>query len=200
MTPETTAADPAALFRGFGGSLYGTALRFLRRPEEAEDVVQDAFLVYHRSVARDGLALREPDAVAWVRRVVVNRCLDRLRHGKRWRLTEIDGGSGAEGAAGGDGERGSNPDALLVEAGLTATPRPAERVDLARAVAKLPEEQRQVFLLYAVEGFLHREISELLGIAEGTSKAYLSRAKEALRATLSSVGDRASGERGPEPR
>jgi RNA polymerase sigma-70 factor (ECF subfamily) len=193
MTPETTAADPAALFRGFGGSLYGTALRFLRRPEEAEDVVQDAFLVYHRSVANDGLALREPDAVAWVRRVVINRCLDRLRHGKRWRLTELDGG-------GGEGEGTANPDAALVEAGLTATPRPAERVDLARAVAKLPEEHRQVFLLYAVEGLLHREISELLGIAEGTSKAYLSRAKEALRATLSSSQDRASGERGPERR
>lgn len=162
MNSETTAAEPAALFRGFGGSLYGTALRFLRRPEEAEDVVQDAFLVYHRSVEQDGLRLRQPDAVAWIRRVIVNRCLDRLRHGKRWQMSEVDD-----------------------SVGLTAMPRPAERVDLARAVAKLPEDHRQVFLLYDVEGFLHREIGELLGIAEGTSKAYLSRARQALRESLS---------------
>ena len=172
MSSETPAALAADLFRGFGGSLYGTALRFLRRPEEAEDVVQDAFLVYHRSVERDGLRLAQPDAVAWVRRVVINRCLDRLRHGKRWQMSEID-------------------DSL----GLAAMPRPAERVDLARAVATLPEEHRQVFLLYDVEGFLHREISELLGIAEGTSKAYLSRAREALREFLTGAGAGAGGVR-----
>lgn len=154
-------ADAAAHFETWGRSLFGTALRFLRRPEEAEDVVQEAFLTYHRQ----NLQMPSDEGCAWLRRVVINRSLDRLRAGKRWQLEEI----------------------ADEHFGAPAAGQAAERVDLERAVAKLPEVQRQVFLLHDVEGYEHREIAGVLGIPEGTSKSYLSRARAALRGSLRSA-------------
>jgi RNA polymerase sigma-70 factor (ECF subfamily) len=154
-------ANAAALFEAWSRSLFGTALRFLRRTEEAEDVLQEAFLAYHRQ----NLQLPLDEGCAWLRRVVINRSLDRLRAGRRWRLEEVaeDHLGSASGGAGGYG---------------------AARVDLERAVATLSDVARQVFLLHDVEGYEHREIAQILGIPEGTSKSYLSRARAALRRIL----------------
>jgi RNA polymerase sigma-70 factor (ECF subfamily) len=154
-------ANAAAQFETWGRALLGTALRFLRRTEEAEDVLQEAFLAYHRQ----NLQLPLDEGRAWLRRVVVNRSLDRLRAGKRWRLEEIT-----------DDRLGSTAGN---EAGLGAA-----RLDLERAVATLSDVARQIFLLHDVEGYEHREIAQLLGIPEGTSKSYLSRARAALRRVL----------------
>jgi len=151
-------ASAAALFETWSRSLFGTALRFLRRTEEAEDVLQEAFLAYHRQ----NLQLPLDEGCAWLRRVVINRSLDRLRAGKRWQLEEI-------------------ADDRL---GAGNTVHGADRVDLERAVATLSEVPRQVFLLHDVEGYEHREIARLLGIPEGTSKSYLSRSRAALRGIL----------------
>jgi len=63
-------------------------------------------------------------------------------------------------------------------------PSPALRLDLERAVAALPEGARHVFVLHDVEGYRHEEIGELLGIAVGTSKAQLFRARRLLREML----------------
>jgi RNA polymerase sigma-70 factor (ECF subfamily) len=63
-------------------------------------------------------------------------------------------------------------------------PEPAARMDLERAIAALPPGARQVFVLHDVEGYGHGEIARLLGIAEGTSKAHLHRARRHLREAL----------------
>ena len=63
---------------------------------------------------------------------------------------------------------------------------PGSALDLERAISALPERARTVFVLHDVEGFRHREIAELAGMAEGTSKAQLSRARKLLRKALSS--------------
>jgi RNA polymerase sigma-70 factor (ECF subfamily) len=144
-------------YRRFGRSLYGTALRLLRRREDAEDAMQDTFLAFHRTRP----ALPADQAEPWLRRVLVNRCLDRLRRGRRWRALELsDGPSG-----------GAAPAGYL-------------RVDLERAVARLPEGARLVFVLHDVEGFKHREIGEIMGLSEGTTKSQLSRARSLLRELL----------------
>jgi RNA polymerase sigma-70 factor (ECF subfamily) len=57
-------------------------------------------------------------------------------------------------------------------------------IDLERAIAALPEGAREVFVLYDIEGYSHGEIAELTGIAEGTSKAQLFRARQLLREKL----------------
>ncbi len=150
--PETAAFE--AVYRRHGRSLYGTALRMLRRTEEAEDVLQDAFLAYHQSAP----GLTEEQAGAWLHRVVINRCLDRLRGVKRWKSAELTEDmavrpGGAEGLG----------------------------IDLESAVARLPEKARAIFLLHDVEGLKHRELGELLGLSEGTTKSQLFRARQMLR-------------------
>ena len=65
-----------------------------------------------------------------------------------------------------------------------ATAAPGAGVDLQKAVSTLPTGARRVFVLHDVEGFSHLEISEMIGIAVGTSKAHLHRARKLLRKAL----------------
>ena len=74
---------------------------------------------------------------------------------------------------------------VLDEMPAPLTSAPAAAIDLERALAALPDHQRVVVVLHDVEGFTHEEIGEQLGIAAGTSKATLSRARHALRLALS---------------
>lgn len=68
------------------------------------------------------------------------------------------------------------------------SPDVEDRVDLERAIERLPDGYREVFVLHDVEGYTHEEIGELLGIETGTSKSQLSRARRRLRATLAPEG------------
>jgi RNA polymerase sigma-70 factor (ECF subfamily) len=65
-----------------------------------------------------------------------------------------------------------------------ARPLRADRIDLERAIAKLPDGYRAAFVLHDVEGFEHREVAALLGIAEGTSKSQVHKARLRLRVLL----------------
>jgi RNA polymerase sigma-70 factor (ECF subfamily) len=82
-------------------------------------------------------------------------------------------------------------DALDDEPGLSDVPsrgladRAVTRMDLERALAKLPEGCRAAFVLHDVEGLEHREVADILGIAEGTSKSQVHKARLRLRALLS---------------
>jgi RNA polymerase sigma-70 factor (ECF subfamily) len=149
--------DPSGfteLYRRLGRSLFGTALRMLGRPQDAEDAVQETFLKYYR---------KDPDVPperveAWLRRVLTNDCLDRLRQRGRRGETELVEASAA-------GSAGSS--------GLA--------VDLQRAVSRLPRKAREVFLLHDVEGFKHAQVADLLGVSVGASKSQLFRARGILR-------------------
>jgi len=144
-------------YRLVGSSLYGTALRILGRPEEAEEALQESFIRFYEKAS----SIRAGNLRGWLHRVTVNHCLDRLRSkaGQFEELpSELPGGGG-----------GSSPIA---------------RLDLARAVARLPEQARLVFLLHDLEGYKHREVAQALGINEGTSKSQLFRAREMLRGWL----------------
>ena len=152
---ETVAFNDA--YRQFGQRLYGTAMRMLRRSEDAEDAVQEAFLTLYRKKPE----IPGPQLGAWLHRVLVNHCIDRTRHGKRWQMDEL-------------GERAtSNPG-----------PREGLKLDLESAVALLPERARLVFLLHDVEGFGHREVGRMLDLTEGTSKSQLFRARRLLRKSM----------------
>ena len=161
-TEEQGQEPLAELYRLLGRRLYSTALRMLRNPEEAEDVMQDAFLAFHRQ----GPGFEPRAAGAWLHRALVNRCLDRLRSRARLREEEL-------------GEEALPPASI------------GDRMDLERAVATLPRSARLVFMLHDVEGFRHREVAEMLGINEGTSKSQLFRARELLRAALRAPGEAA---------
>jgi len=149
-----TSTGFAEVYRTFSRPLYGTALRMLRRPEDAEDALQETFLTLYRK-APD---LPDSRLGAWLHRVLVNECIDRVRRGRRWRTTGVD-------------------------ENLAPAPPPQDgpSLDLERAVSRLPEKARLVFLLHDVEGFKHRELSGMLDLSEGTTKSQLFRARKMLR-------------------
>lgn len=154
------------LYRLHATRLYSLAFRMLGNTADAEDAVQDTFLVAHRRLD----SFRGDAALGtWLYRLAMNQCLDRLRSrsGRELRATDsID-----------EPDRAWQPPAARAD-------RPIERIDLQNAIAKLPEGSRSVFVLHDIEGLEHREIGDVLGISEGTSKSQLHKARMRLREML----------------
>ena len=167
-------------YRRFAGPLYGAAWRILKSSQEAEEVVQEAFLTLYRK----GGESRPENLGGWLHRVAVNRSLDRIRSRSRRSEVELDERLQAASAA----------PSLAAGAGAAASRRPVPAtsgvgLDIERAVARLPERTRMVFLLHDIEGFTHREIAEIMGISDGSSKSMLFRARALLREWLEPGGD-----------
>ena len=175
----------AEAYRRFGGVLYGTALRMLKSPQDAEEVVQEVFLTLYRKAGE----MQPQNLGGWLHRVTVNRSLDRIRSQKRRPEVELFEQRQAAPASSSTGvptagrqippPAGSNPD-------TGADGSYGFSLDIERAVAGLPERARMVFLLHDVEGFKHREIAELMEISDGSSKSQLFRARALLRDALES--------------
>lgn len=154
------------LYRTHGGRLHAVAYRMLGRAEDAEDVVQEIFLTTFRKIG----SYRGDSALGtWLHRLGVNVCLDRLRSRARRNEQRTEWL---------DGDVADAPPAA--SRGLGAI----DRLDLERAIHELPDGCRAAFLLHDVEGFEHREIAAMLGIAEGTSKSQVHKARRRLRAAL----------------
>lgn len=131
-------------------------------PQLAEDVVQDVFLRAWRKLE---LFEGRSSFGTWLYRLAINVCLARrAKAGKRQdRFTH---------------------DEIAMERARSPRQRPEARMDLDRAMDRLPPRARQVFVLHDVEGYKHREIGEMLGISTGTSKSQLHEARMALREHL----------------
>jgi RNA polymerase sigma-70 factor (ECF subfamily) len=157
------------LYRAHAPRLFGLACRLVGRPD-AEDLLQEIFLAAHRKMEQ----YRGDSALGtWLFRLATNLCVDHLRsRGAKWaRLTDalID-----------------DPVALAPTTGSVIGA--VDRLDLERALTSLPDGCRTVFVLHDVEGFEHHEIGQLLGIAEGTSKSQLHKARLRLREALATGG------------
>lgn len=155
------------LYRAHAARLNGLITRMLGNAADAEDVLQEVFLTAHRKL--DGF--RGDSALGtWLYRLATNHCLDHLRS-RAVRAGQVTDGL--------DDTPG------LADAGSRAiAERTVARLDLERALARLPEGSRAAFLLYDVEGLEHREVAEVLGVAEGTSKSQVHKARMKLRALL----------------
>jgi RNA polymerase sigma-70 factor (ECF subfamily) len=129
---------------------------------EAEDAVQDAFVNIFRSAASFEGRSRFS---TWIYRVVVNACHDRLR--RRRETVALDAPGAAEG---------------IVPAARSGDP--ALRVALEKGIGSLPERQRSAFVLFADEGFSHREIADILGVSVGGSKTLVFEARRRLARLL----------------
>jgi RNA polymerase sigma-70 factor (ECF subfamily) len=158
--------------------LYGTAWRILRSPQEAEEVVQEAFLTLYRKAGEDP----PRNLGAWLHRVTANRSLDRIRSRARRSEVELNEDLHAGNLVSIDGAAPAVifPGATAAAAGAEGTGH-GFGLDIERAIDRLPERTRMVFVLHDVEGFKHREIGELMGIAAGSSKSQLFRARAMLR-------------------
>ena len=154
-------------------SLHGARMKNLARNilgsvADAEDAVQETFLKVQRHIA----SFRgQSSFVTWTFRILVNTCYDARR--SRMRKKEVATDDEQQGA---DAAPRPEPQA--------AVSHPALRLALERAVTKLTRHQRDVFLLYEVEGFSHAEISSTLDISETASKNTLFQAKKNLRQML----------------
>ena len=162
--------DPQAfedLYRQHAGRLYGLIFRMAGSAEEAEDLLQDVFLHVHRKL---GSFRGESSLGTWLYRIAMNHCLDYLRgrHAKAGRATD------------------SLEDDRIAEpmAPAPAVPSAISRLDLERAIGRLPEGCRAAFLLHDVDGFEHHEVASILGVSIGTSKSQVHRARMKLREIL----------------
>ena len=156
------------LYRAHAARLYSLVLRMTGSPQDAEDLLQEIFLHAHRKL--DGFR-GDSSLGTWLYRLAVNQCLDFLR-GRQARMARATGSIDDEGA--------TEP-----QAPVPAVPEAISRVDLERAIARLPDGCRTAFVLHDVEGFAHHEVAAMLGVSEGTSKSQLHKARSRLRAILS---------------
>jgi len=156
------------LYRAHAGRLYSLAVRMLGNQADAEDLLQEIFLSAHRKLE----SFRGDAALGtWLYRLAMNQILDHVR---------------SRAARAGQLTDGLDDASLLADAsGHRLADRAIDRIDLERAVAELPEGCRAAFVLHDVEGLEHREVSEVLGIAEGTSKSQVHKARLKLRGLLS---------------
>ncbi len=156
-----------ALYRMHIDRVYGLCLRMTGNVSEAEDCAQEAFIQAWNKLDK----FRGDSAFStWLHRIAVNSVLGRMRKSKREhdRIMAV-------------AEDAPPP----IETGDTGDMR-----DLSEAVDRLPEGARHVFVLHAVYGYSHDEAGKMLGIATGTSKAQLHRAKRLLAQQLKQQGFR----------
>src|SRR5215813_4422066 len=168
---ELAAACQAGEMRGYERlySLHGRRMKSVARnllgsAPDAEDAGQETFLKVQRSIA----SFRgQSSFVTWTFRILVNTCHDARRSRQRKKEVTTD-----------DREENSLPEQRAPGA------HPSLRLALERALATLTQHQRDVFLLYEVEGFSHAEIGATLEISEAASKNTLFQAKKNLRQML----------------
>ena len=151
------------LYRANVGRVHAICLRMTANTTRAEDLTQKAFVTVWQKLP---LFRGESAFTSWLHRVAVNTVLAEMRADFR-RTQRVFG----------------TEDPAVFE---TATPAPAAgtRLDLEEAIAALPPQARAVFVLHDVEGWQHDEIAEQLGVAVGTSKAQLHRARKLLQEAL----------------
>ena len=147
------------LYRRFSPRMYGVCLRYAGNAEEAQDILQEGFIkVYKKLSSFRG----EGSFEGWIRRIFVNTAIEHFRR-KTYQQSIT--------------EKHEN---TIEGKYLSVLDNMAEK-DIMKLVQELSPGYRTVFNLYVVEGYTHREIGDMLGISEGTSKSQLSRAKVILQ-------------------
>src|SRR5713101_1416355 len=165
-----------ALYRAFETPVYNLALRVLRRPEDAEDVLQETFLEVVRSIKQ---YRGEGHLWGWIRQNATSKTLMRIRHDRVRETEELHEVSGV-GAGAGDM---AGVGVIGASAGMSPGAVPAQ-IDLERAFERLSETSRAVVWLHDVEGYTHEEIAEQMGKTVSFSKSQLARAHVRLRRML----------------
>jgi len=168
LVDRAASGDVAAfeeLYRENVSRVYLLCLRMCGDPSLAEELAQEAFIRAWQKLD----SFRGDSAFStWLHRVTVNVVLgDRRSTARREARIKPAG------------------DELPVDLS-TSEPSPGQVLDLERSIAALPEGARTIFVLHDVEGYRHKEIARLTGLAEGTSKAQLHRARKLLRKALAS--------------
>ncbi|MFC4232016.1 RNA polymerase sigma factor [Parasediminibacterium paludis] len=149
----------SSLYHQFSKAMFNICIRMAGNRSDAEDILQDAFILAFKSLhqLKDALTFG-----GWLRRIVVNECIKHSKKSFYWQdWEEADHEHRTEDAV----EWWQDIDMAIIHQQIKA----------------LPDGCRQVFNLYVLENYSHKQIAENLGISEGTSKSQYSRAKQLLK-------------------
>jgi RNA polymerase sigma factor (sigma-70 family) len=154
--------DPRAqreLYDMFKTKMFGTCMRYAGNYEDAQDILQEGFIKVFEKINQFAF---KGAFEGWIRRIMVNTALEKYRVHYRHMITE---------------ENAAMPATEEAE-DITAEMQARELVNI---IQELTPRYRVVFNMYALDGYSHKEISEMLNISEGTSKSNLSRARTILQ-------------------
>ena len=161
------------LYRRFSPRMYAVCLRYAGNAEEAEDILQEGFIKVFKKL--DSFR-SEGSFEGWVRRIFVNTAIEHFRR-KRYLMPVT--------------EKEEN----TIEGKYTSVLDELGAKDIMALIQELSPGYRTVFNMYVVEGYTHKEIADMLGISEGTSKSQLSRAKVILQDMVRTFIDKQRGVR-----
>jgi RNA polymerase sigma-70 factor (ECF subfamily) len=148
------------LYKQYSKAMYNLAYRMMNNREDAEDILQETFTECFRNI---GTFRFESTFGAWLKSILMNRCINQLRK-KKTELVYYE--------------------TLPVVAEEEEPEINYDTNKIFRGIEQLPDGYRIILTLYLLEGYDHTEISQIMGISESTSKSQYSRAKEKLRSIL----------------
>jgi RNA polymerase sigma factor (sigma-70 family) len=158
------AEKPAAqsfLFKKYAGKMLAVCSRYASDRDEAEDILQEGFVKVFLHIAK---FKRESSLETWITRIMINQALTHIKRNSHSR----------------DNLNIEELQFDIVDDDGNKTLQHLSGKDLIGMIQKLPEGYRAVFNLYAIEGYSHKEIGEMLNISENTSKSQFSRARQVL--------------------
>ena len=155
------------LYKQFYGSMMTICMRYTRQEEDALEVLHNGFLKVFKHLSSYDAA--KASLYTWIKTIMVNSAIDFIRSRQKFKnqveLKETH-------------EAGSIDNEAIQRMGST---------ELLKLIQKLPTATQTVFNLYIIEGYNHREIGDILGISDGTSKWHLSEARRLLKQLLQTM-------------
>lgn len=153
------------LYRLFASKLFTVCLKYARNYVEAQDNLQDGFIIIFNKIEQYNF---KGSFEGWAKRIMVNQSLQQYRGISYLELST---------------------DNVSEEINLELDEDQVSMEYLMKIIQELPDRYRLVFSLYVLDGYSHKEIAELLGINEGTSKSNLSRARQLLKEKIEKLSD-----------
>ena len=153
------------LYQRFADKMFVVCLRYAQAQQEAEDILQEAFIKVFDKI---GQFRGEASLGGWIKRIVINTALNSQRS-KLYMYPMVD------------------VDNMYNMAEQELTLSGYQFQDLLRMVQELPSGCRVIFNLFAIEGYSHKEIADLLEISEGTSKSQYARARQLLQSRIKAL-------------
>lgn len=154
---KNNAKAQGQLYKLYANKLFSLCLKYSRNSAQAEDTLQDAFLTIFKKIAQYN---NKGSFEGWLKRIVINTALQKYRKEGVFDIVNEDKVE--------DVTVEVNEDEISIDF-------------LLRIIQELPDRYRLVFNLYALDGYSHKEIAEMLGISTGTSKSNLARARMILK-------------------
>lgn len=158
---KNNAKAQAALYKLYAGKLYAVCYKYSKNQVEAEDNLHDGFMTIFKKINQ---FKHKGSFEGWMKRIMVNTALEKYRKDKVFPLISEE---------------------IKDEEEVEIEDDNLDLNELLASIQKLPNRYRLVFNLYVLDGYSHKEISQMLEISVGTSKSNLSRAKALLKKELS---------------